>query len=464
MKKRLVVSVAVLALLTALLVIRWQSQSAAGSKPALISLDPDTTFQTITGWEATADVGATVSAAFPLYKKKLFDLAVNDLGITRIRLQVKSSTENPVDYFSRYRRAGKEEHGEKRYPPVNDNPNPFVINLAGFQFSQLDFEFDNMVLELKKVLEARGGRLFINVNYVDFVSSPFEHKENPEEYAEFVEATYQHLHAKYGIVPDAWEIALEADNASWSPRQMSDAILATANRLRARGFTPRFIAPSTTNMSRALIYFDEMIQVPGVRSVLSELSYHRYSGVSRKVLEQIGSRAATYGVQTAMLEHIASSYRSLHEDLEFGRNSCWQQYTLAYPQTNDDGSKYYIIDDSREQAPEVILSSRAKFLRQYFKFIRPGAIRIKATTSTKDFSPLAFVNTGGNYVVVIKAKGDGSFSIDGLPAGAYGIKYTTADQYDVDAPDHDLKDGKKLGASIPDVGVITIYGKPDRKN
>ena len=37
--------------------------------------------------------------------------------------------------------------------------------------------------------------------------------------------------------------------------------------------------------------------------------------------------------------------------------------------------------------------------------------------------------------VVVKATAGSAFSIDGLPAGSYGIKYTTVSQYDVDLPD-----------------------------
>jgi hypothetical protein len=456
MKISLVLTVVVFALVATFTFIGWRSQSDSAARPALISVDSRTTFQTITGWEATAEVGATVSKAFPYYKKELFDRAVNELGISRVRVEIKSSTENSVDYF-------KSAPGEKRHHPVNDNANPFVLNPAGFQFSQLDFEVENIVLELKKRLEAKGAKLFINVCYVDFVSSPFEHKEHPEEYAEFVEATYLHLQSKYRLVPDAWEIALEADNGGWSPRQMADAMVATAKRLRSRGFTPRFIAPSTANMSAALSYFDKMIQIPGVLPNLWELSYHRYSGVSQKILREIGNRSVTYHVHTAMLEHIASNDRSLHDDLELGRNSCWQQYTLAYPENKDDGSKYYIIDDATPTAPKIILSSRAKFLRQYFKFIHPGAIRIKATSSARNLSPLAFINRSGKYVVVIEANRAGSFSIHGLPEGAYGIKYTTADQYDVDLSDRSIKSGQQLTANIPNAGVITIYGRSSQQ-
>jgi hypothetical protein len=49
--------------------------------------------------------------------------------------------------------------------------------------------------------------------------------------------------------------------------------------------------------------------------------------------------------------------------------------------------------------------------------------------------------------------------VAGLPAGRYGIKYTTGSQYDVDLADVMLGSGGVLNASIPASGVVTMYGK-----
>jgi hypothetical protein len=106
-----------------------------------------------------------------------------------------------------------------------------------------------------------------------------------------------------------------------------------------------------------------------------------------------------------------------------------------------------------------MIAERAKFLRQYFKFIRAGAIRIEASSQDPPFDPLAFINKDGKYVVVLKAAKGGSFSIEGLPPGKYGIKYTTHDEYDKARSDTTLQKDKELKTSIPDRGIITIYGK-----
>jgi hypothetical protein len=186
-------------------------------------------------------------------------------------------------------------------------------------------------------------------------------------------------------------------------------------------------------------------------------------------LQWIGNTALSYGIGGAMLEHIGSGYEDLHQDLTLGQNSSWSQYTIAKPYfwgSQDDGGAYYLVDDTDASNPKIIMGSRTRFLRQYFLFVREGAVRIGASASVEDplqgdaaFSPVAFVNADGKNVVVVKANNGGSLTIQGLPAGTYGIKYTTANEYDVDRPDVAIGSGQPVNASIPAAGVVTIYAK-----
>ncbi|OGR87242.1 MAG: hypothetical protein A3J74_11255 [Elusimicrobia bacterium RIFCSPHIGHO2_02_FULL_57_9] len=437
-----------------------------------ITLNPATTYQTITGWEAAAQAGQS-DPLFPNFKDTLFNQAVNDLGVNRLRLEINSGAENTRDFWTEFRNGQIDNATLRclRYSTVNDNADPFVINPSGFQFAQLDDTVDNVVLPMMQKLQARGERLYVNLNYVAFTGQmtgagcpaglQYNHDDSPDEYAEFVLATYQHLQSKYGWGPDSWEIILEPDNTSfWRGTQIGNAIAAAGSRLQANAFSsPRFVAPSVTNMANASPYFDAMIAVSGVQQYLSEISYHRYGGVSTGNLQSIASRAVQYGLNTGMLEHIAANYLELHDDLKIGRNSAWQQFALAFP-TSDNGAQYYWID----AGGGVNIGGRTKFLRQYFKYIRKGAVRIDAVSNNSGFDPLAFINTDGKYVVVVKTSAGGSFSIQGLPAGTYGIKYTAggADSpayYDVDSTDRTITAGQAVAASIPIAGAITIYAK-----
>jgi hypothetical protein len=431
----------------------------------VITVDSITTYQAITGWEATAWAGQDGVEAFPNYRDELYNQAVNDLGINRVRLEVRSGVENDQDYWTMHQTAAIDYDTWRsvRYSTIDDNGDPDVIDWNGFHFSELDNTVDEVVLPLKTLVEANGEKLYINLNYVAFtdqIGAGLDyHHDNPQEYAEFVLAVYQHLQSKYGWVPDACEVILEPDNVSqWDGTLIGQAIVATAGRLQAAGFTPRFIAPSNTNMANAITYFDQMVQVAGAVQFLLEFSYHRYGGVSDTNLQTIADRASQNGVNTAHLEWIGATYNELHKDLKIGMNSAWAQYTLGGP-GSDDGGKYYCIDDTDPDNPVVSIGSRTKFLRQYFKFIRPGALRIEAATNDNDFDPVAFVNINGKYVVVVKTAAGGPFYIQGLPAGNYGIKYTTSSEYDIDLSDATVGAGEAVSTSIPEAGVITIYAK-----
>ncbi|MBI2093447.1 MAG: hypothetical protein HYT88_01815, partial [Candidatus Omnitrophica bacterium] len=491
-------------------------QESAVLAAETITIDPATTYQTITGWEATSYI-RNDDPNFSIFKDHLDDLfsQAADLGINRVRLEMRSGMENSQDYWTQYyvnqsipydlvdasgNRICPSDNSIPywryiRYTTKDDNGNAFRLDpdpaapndsarFKGFHFPELDHSIDYAVLPLKQAVKARGGQLHINLNYVAFTrqictvyctpSDPdcYHHTDiHPstgllEEYAEAIEATFLHMQNKYSFVPDTVEIILEPDNVpQWNGTGIARAILATQTRLASRGFSPKFVAPSNTNMGGAVSYFDQMDNVMTSQQItqyLEELSYHRYSGVSDANLQAIASRAVQYGINTSMLEHIGSGYQDLHKDLTLGRNSAWSQYVLA-GDTNDVGGKYFLIDIATPPAsptnPVITMGRRTKVLRQYFKFIHRGAVRI-GVTSSPTFNPVAFINPDGTYVVVAMASAGADLAIQGLPAGTYGITFTSANsnQYDVQSPDVTINPGGTVTASLSTSGVVTIYG------
>ncbi|HEX7071980.1 MAG TPA: glycoside hydrolase family 30 beta sandwich domain-containing protein, partial [Rhodothermales bacterium] len=399
------------------------ARCSAGQVDATVNLQPSQTYQTITGWEATAQAGQFECSSFLSYRDELLDRAVDELGVNRVRLEVKSGFENTTDYAQRFLDGQIDFAGWHQgfYEIVNDNGDPHSINWNGFKFTGVDYVIENVVLPLKQRLQARGENLFVNVNYVDFKTYTGLHNQNPEEYAEFVLATYLHMQQKYGLVPDAWEVILEPDNSTWTGTQIGQAIAAAAARLQANGFSPSFIAPSTVSMNRASKFIDDMMAVQGAKPYVREFSYHRYKEVSTTALNNIAQRAQQHGKQTAMLEHIGSGYEDLHEDLKVGMNSAWSQYTLAFCESPNTGAKYYNILNS---APYVQLAGHTHLLRHYFRYVRAGARRIGASSTRNEVDPLAFVNTDGKQVVVLKANSAANVTINGLPNGRYGVRFT----------------------------------------
>ena len=421
------------------------------------------TYQTMNGWEGVTQIGQQECdrTAYPLYHNELIDRLVNELGINRVRLEVRSGGENPNDWFTSFyitKQIPYEQYRTRRYEIINDNADPFSINPSGFRFTELDNSVDDIVTPMRQKLAARGERLYVNLNYVDFGTSAFEHSSDPNEYAEYMLAIFQHLRAKYGWSPDAIEMVLEPDNTpNWSANAIGAAIVATGDRLKAAGFGPDFIAPANTNASSAVQYFDAMMQNPRVREYLTEFSYHRYSGVTQQVLQSIGQRAAQWGVRTAMLEEIGATHNTLYEDITVAGVSSWQQFALGACSPDDNPGLYYDVNVTTPTAPRVTLGSRGKMLRQYFYYVRLGAVRVGAASGSESLAPLAFRNPNGKFVVVTRTDRGTSFQVRFLPAGTYGITYTTPSQFNGSLPDVTIGAGGTVPVSIPAAGVVTVF-------
>jgi hypothetical protein len=134
-------------------------------------------------------------------------------------------------------------------------------------------------------------------------------------------------------------------------------------------------------------------------------------------------------------------------------------YALATSSADLNTEEAYVVIDPRKSPPTAALSSRARLLSQYFHFVRRGAVRFEATSNDDRVEPLAFRNTDGREVVVVKADRGGAFSVHGLSPGRYGLRYTTAHRYAVELPERELQPGQALDAAIPEQGVLTVYAR-----
>jgi hypothetical protein len=431
----------------------------------LVTLDTTERHQTINGWEAVAQAGHELPE-YPRFRDTLMALAANEVGIDRVRLEVRSGMENPRDYEAERGRNPDvaKQWACTRYATENDNADPFVIDTAGFKFGGMAPAVERVVLPLARRLEARGERLHLNVTYVAFVSNmcpgyTYHHDKDAEEYAEFALAVFQHLRDRYGLVPDSWELVLEPDPSIWTGEKLGRALVATSRRLRANGFSPEFVGPSTVKADMALPLLDAMLAVPGARQALTEISYHRYGLLAPRapVLRAIGERGTALGLRTSMLEHIGSGYENLHADLELANVSAWSQYTLAY--TGGDNGGHYFRIELGGGTPVVETGRRTMFLAQYFRHVRRGAVRVGAASANSSVHPLGFLNANGSRVVVVKADGPASISVAGLAPGRYEVTAALERGPRPPAEEVDVAPGQYLNARIAHRGVLTVVGR-----
>lgn len=446
--------VAVTALISGSLAIAGTASAAVGPT---VTVDTGTTYQVMSGWEATAQIGQTDVTSYP-WATETLDLAVNQLGLNRIRLEVYAGVENDADYFLQYYNGEIDTAtwNSKKFSPVNDDGDPDTVNASGFHFGRIDLDVSVVVNPMRALLAARGESLYVNLCYVAFSTTTGHLHEDVDEYAELILATFQHLDSTYGWVPDAVEVILEPDNGTFfdsgGGTLIGQAIAATGAKLDAAGYTGvEFIAPSTESMANADDYFDAIWAVTAARPYLKEISYHRYLGVSDTNLGNIKTRATANDLRSAMLEHIGSGVEALYKDILLGHASAWQQFTIAYPNATDNGGKYFpIVSNS------PTWGSRTHALALYFRHVRRGAVRVGATSADANVRPVAFQNPWGGVVTVLHCDAAGDYIVEGLPAGRYDVTRATATADASDLGEITVGGDGRAYLSVPDASIVAI--------
>jgi hypothetical protein len=108
----------------------------------------------------------------------------------------------------------------------------------------------------------------------------------------------------------------------------------------------------------------------------------------------------------------------------------------------------------------ITLEPSAWYLRQYMKYIRRGAVRVAATSSSGIIKPVAFQRPDGKFVLVANTTAAVTLDVGGLPAGDYQVSFSTATQPGAMGAVQTILAGQTLTTTIPASGVITISGTP----
>ena len=446
---------------------------------ATIVVDPTERHQTIDGWAVNLrqweedKANNRYDRTSDLYLDQIYRYLADSIGINAVRLEIPSGMENRTNRWVRFR-AGELSYREwqtTRFEKVNDNADPAIADTTGFLFDGFDHRVEHMLLPLKRAVEARGEKLYVNVNYVDFkwnasnVQGSLSHADHPEEFAEFVLVYFQRLRDKYGIVPDAFEVILEPENTErWRGPTIGRALVAATDRLKANGFTPEIVAPSNTSMPNAIEYFDDMIAVPGVLGRVGNFSYHRY-GIERLAdVRAIRERAERHRLKTSMLEKVDAGIDVLLEDLVVGDVSSWQQWAAAGKSTNPDNGGYYArMDVSDTLRPVISMAKHSHQLAPLFQLVRRGAVRIGSRSDHRDRTAAAFVASDGRTATFVRARRSGGrLRVTGLPAGEYTLRFVSDGFAARMLPPATVVAGGVLDVELPEPGLLAIHGGATR--
>jgi hypothetical protein len=415
---------------------------------ANVIVDPLRTFQTHYGWSGLPVGDMTFSVAG---RDQVIDKVVNELGLTYFQLDATHHIEGngivPANRGGAF---------------VNDNADPNTLNSAGFTWTNFDSDVNFWLIPFKNAVEAAGNTFRFTIKAGSASATSNVLRDNPAEYAEHVSAILSRLKTNYSVPlePDTWEINNEPDNAPvWTGAQIGAIIKATGDRARAEGYSKiMFTGPGVTDATAADNYFAAMMAVAGASQYIAELTYHIYRS-SQTVANLNAIRTAAGSRRTFMTEFIGYDQNMLYLDLTQANLASAIQYTLAAGAgVNDAGGTYYNTNGTFSGGVATQVTgegSRTRMLRQYFRHIRPGMIRVAATSTDAGIKPVAYRAANGKLVVVANATAAKTLTIN-LPAGTYQVRYATAaDPFNASTPDIAHASGV-LTASIPAAGVISV--------
>lgn len=420
------------------------------ARRATIAVDSTRQYQTISGWEASESFGWTLP---PAVMDSLMDMAVHDLGINRLRLSMPGNMLESRDSTT---------IPEETSLGTNDNSDPHVLNPAGFRWQLFDHLVRTFAIPLKSRVEARGEPFTLVACFVGFRPTSAYLQRDPLEYVEFMITALNHMRDSFNLVPDMWEVRLEPDHGrtQLTGRQQGELLLAAAQAARAAGYDSlMFLVPSTVVPHRTVQYLNGILSVPGTAPFIREVTYHRYSRPPRRVLNEIRDSAAALGVPTAMLEFLRGTEHDLFEDLTQANVSAWSRFSLAGPYGGSDAGGQYFFADTAARTFRYRATTWP--LRQYFHYVRPGAVRVEATTSARGIEPVAFRRPDGRMIVVVNVDRGTELRITGLRPDSYQLSFSTTDTPGALGPRLSPDESGTLTASIPARGTITISPLPD---
>jgi len=244
---------------------------------------------------------------------------------------------------------------------------------------------------------------------------------------------------------------------------LRDLLIVVGRRFKKENITTKLFAPEDVG------WFDgvkgmtlPMLENAEARSYLSIVATHGYAldgvlpaSTDATTWQTMYSWGQPYNLPMWMTE--TSGHKNNHAGaidlakamytaLRFGNVSAWVFWTLSEEQL----SEYSLLSSNG------IKSKRYHVSKQYFRYVRPGAVRVEAATTDADLLPLAFVNGGLSTLVItnigttdkaIRVKGNGT-------ATQYKVYQTTASDNCVE------KSPVKAGDSvtIPARSVLTLVG------
>jgi hypothetical protein len=386
--------------LTFIVVLIAFSKEASLYAQVTVTLDSTIKYQTIEGWGHGGDLFSNLSYALPLYgidqatidsiNYQYLRFIAYDLGLTGSRMW---------------------EVGPRVDGTGMDNGDCDSIDWNKFQARPIDTLVARNAVYFKDLIHASGYRtsFYSSPTYPTFATAfkPWV-LNHPGERAQQVWANALWWKNKYGIDIN-YDVIYNEPSSPITYQILSDDIKALGPRLLNLGLQTRSqyaeaVAPQTDWSFITPVQNDSELW-----KYVGRLSYHNY-GTADPYRAQIRDFGKAWGIPTAQTEMANPTIEDLFNDLTLGGVTYWEV-----------GFSGNVTLVPSAGGTSWTPSSTYFRMRQLLHYIRPGAIRIEATSGDSALRVLAFVRDGKITTVLFNTGSDKTADLSNLPPGKYGI-------------------------------------------
>jgi hypothetical protein len=418
-----------------------------------VTLVPSTQYQIMQGWVAVLGIGGGTPN---FQQQQMLNRGVNELGLTTLRLDLPFNGDSATEGVSWYWRI--------------DNTNPSVANWASFDTLSgvtyntvaADQLMTQAVVPFKQLVQTRGDPFTMYTNPSFYTSGstgpmPTWVQYNTGEYAEYLVSLAEYLSHKYGIAPNYMTIINEAgNNNAMTPSFEARVIKAVGPMLQAAGLSTKIQLAECVNSTNTLTYTQDSSMTSDVLKYVGTVSWHDYGTQSSSSKASIYSYAQAHGLMTAETEMTLGTYQTMYDDIVNGGVSYWGQYFLGGDAAGG-GIQYY---NTGLDGASMSLPSQYWNWRQVINYVRPGAVRIGATSDDNSILTMAFQKNGQTTVTLFNQSSPAQtemVTVADLPAGNYGVSYSTPSVGTTELGVQTVGVSNTLTVSVPDNSVLTIY-------
>lgn len=354
-----------------------------------VRLDPATSFQTMQGIGGSAADEAALRGMPEPDRTEVLDLVFGDLEPSVVRLKVRPAIE-----------------------PVNDDADPAHVDPAGF------VRPDDLLWQHEEIF-ARGNPFLIAAMWTPPAWMKTTNNEccggtllpNMEPELAELFSVWLGFVADTGHPVNSLSIQNEPEAASpWDantyvPTRMDDVAEAVAQRLVADGHATTLHGPDNAVANFVPLYLPPILARPTAASIFAAVGFHLYgstvyfdsSTVAPDIAPVLG--VAPPGLPLWMTEFSNTTFEGygtwdegiwqaelLHEAFQSGVSlyAMWNLYRPGGP------GEAAIVIPTRSGDPGYTVTPKYWTLRQYTKYVRPGAVRIDAASPDADVLVSAF--------------------------------------------------------------------------